>query len=282
MSAATIQTELDRGVLLVTLDRPARLNAFNADMQRELIAALRTADEDDDVAAIVVTGAGRAFCAGADLSAGRQSFSYDAPPEQHRDGGGLLALEIFRLRKPILAAINGPAVGVGITMTLPMDVRLAAESARMGFVFTRRGLVPEGCSSYFLPRVVGIGRALEWVLSGRVFPAQEALDGGLVSRVLPDDELLPATLALAREITENTAPVSVALSRQMLWRMLGADHPMVAHRIESLGIRHRGTSGDAAEGIQSFLEKRPPRFAQRLGTGLPPYFPWWQDPPFRE
>jgi enoyl-CoA hydratase/carnithine racemase len=283
-----IAYEVEDGILTLTLDRPDALNAFTPRMQQELIDACDRIDADDAVRAVVVTGRGRGFCAGADLSAGGSTFDAEArggairddrglPP---RDGGGLVTLRLFNLTKPVIAAINGPAVGVGVTMTLPMDVRLASETARFGFVFTRRGLVPEAASSWFLPRVVGISRALEWVCTGRVFPAEEALAGGLVRSIHPPDELLPAARALAREMAEGTSPVSVALSRQMLWRMLGASHPMDAHRVDSRGIADRGSSPDAREGVESFLEKRPASFPLRVSDGMPDFYPWWEEPEF--
>jgi enoyl-CoA hydratase/carnithine racemase len=273
---------VEKGVLRLTLNRPDRLNAYNDVMQRELIDAFERADADDDVRVVVVTGAGRGFCAGADLSSGENSFSRDdVGPDEHRDGGGQTALTIFRSRKPVIAAINGPAVGVGITMTLPMDIRIASENARIGFVFTRRGIVPEACSSFFLPRIVGISQAMEWTLTGRVFDAEEALRGGLVSRVVPVDDLLPTALDIANEIVENTAPVSVALTRQMLWRQLPCSSPMQAHRIESRGIYDRGRSADVAEGVKSFLEKRPAEFPMKVSKDMPDWYPWWQDEVFR-
>jgi enoyl-CoA hydratase/carnithine racemase len=283
-----IAYEVEDGILTLTLNRPDALNAFTPRMQQELIDACGRIDADDAVRAVVVTGRGRGFCAGADLSAGGSTFDAEArggairddrglPP---RDGGGLVTLRLFNLTKPVIAAINGPAVGVGVTMTLPMDVRLASQTARFGFVFTRRGLVPEAASSWFLPRVVGISRALEWVCTGRVFPAEEALAGGLVRSIHPPDELLPAARALAREMAEGTSPVSVALSRQMLWRMLGASHPMDAHRIDSRGIADRGSSPDAREGVESFLEKRPASFPLRVSDGMPAFYPWWEEPEF--
>jgi enoyl-CoA hydratase/carnithine racemase len=248
-------------------------------MIRELIAAFERADADDDVRAVIVTGAGRAFCAGADLGGGADTFGpregRSERPEEHRDGGGLVTLRIFELKKPVIAAINGPAVGFGITLTLPMDVRLASTAARIGFVFARRGVVPEACSTWFLPRLVGVAQAAEWAYTGRVFSAEEALAGGLVSRVLPPAQLLPAARELAREIAQNSSAVSVALIRQMLWRMLGADHPRDAHRIDSLGMWHTGRSADAHEGIAAFLEKRPPRFTGRPSKDMPPFYPWW-------
>ena len=283
MSYEQITTETADGVLTITLDRPDRLNAWTPTMGAELIAAFDEADGDDAVRAIIVTGAGRGFCAGADLQAGGSTFDWrerqdgDAVP---RDGGGQFTLRVFDCSKPVIAAINGPAVGVGATMTLPMDIRLAADSARVGFVFTRRGIVPEACSSWFLPRVVGISRAMEWVATGRVFSAQEALEGGLVRSLHAQDELLDAARAIAREIADNTAAVSVALARRMLWRMLGAEHPMFAHRADSRGMFSRGQSADAAEGITSFLEKRPPRFPDRVSDGLPDIMPSWVAPTF--
>jgi len=277
--------ELRQGVLTLTLNRPEKLNAFTSRMLNELLDALDCADADDDVRAIIVTGSGRGFCAGADLSGGpgtfdRREAGHDVGLEARRDGGGRLTLRIFDCKKPMIAAINGPAVGVGITMTLPMDVRLASERARCGFVFSRRGLVPEACSTWFLPRVVGISRALEWIHSGRVFDAREALEGGLVRSVHPHDDLLPAAWELAREIADHTSGVSVALARQMLWKMLGADHPMEAHRVESLAIYAMGESPDGHEGVGSFLEKRPPRFKLKPSKDMPPFYPWWEERSF--
>jgi enoyl-CoA hydratase/carnithine racemase len=285
MDFEQIRCELADGVLTITLDRPDRLNAFTARMGEELIAAFDRADADDDVRAVIVTGAGRGFCAGADLEAGGATFDWreraeGADGEVPRDGGGRVALRIFDSLKPVIAAINGPAVGVGITMTLPMDVRLAAEGAKIGFVFARRGIVPEACSSWFLPRVVGISRAMEWVATGRVFDAQEALAGGLVRSVHAPDELLPAAQALAREIAQNAAPVSVALARRLMWTMLGAQHPMEAHRADSRAMFARGQSADAREGVGSFLEKRPAAFGDRVSDGLPEIFPGREEPAF--
>jgi enoyl-CoA hydratase/carnithine racemase len=291
MAFEQILTELDEGILTITLNRPERLNAWTATMGRELIEAFDQADADDDVRAIVMTGAGRGYCAGADLASGGETFDFRARQAEAsllsatdsgvpRDNGGQFSLRIFACNKPVIGAINGPAVGVGATMTLPMDVRLAADDARMGFVFTRRGIVPEACSSWFLPRVVGISRAMEWVSTGRVFSAQEGLDAGLLRSLHSAEELLPAARALAREIADNTSPVSVALARQMMWRMLGADHPMVAHRADSRGMLLRGQSADAAEGIESFLQKRPASFPDRVSDGLPDIFPSWIEPEF--
>jgi enoyl-CoA hydratase/carnithine racemase len=282
MDYEQILTETSDGVLTITLNRPDRLNAWTAQMGQELRMAFDRADLDDEVRAIVVTGAGRGFCAGADLASGADTFDYrkygSAGPA--RDNGGEFTLRVFESTKPVIAAINGPAVGVGATMTLPMDVRLAADDARIGFVFARRGIIPEACSSWFLPRVVGISRAMEWVSTGRVFSAQEALDGGLVRSLHPKDELLEAARALAREIAENAAPVSVALARQLMWRMLGAEHPMLAHRADSRGMVARGQSADAVEGITAFLEKRPASFPDRVSEGLPDVMPGWSAPEF--
>jgi enoyl-CoA hydratase/carnithine racemase len=286
MSFEEIRYEVSDHVLTITLDRPERLNAFTPTMGRELIEAFDRADDDDDVRAIVVTGAGRGFCAGADLAAGGSTFEQlrvredgeAGDGEIPRDGGGQVALRIFDCNKPVIAAINGPAVGVGITMTLPMDVRLVAEGARIGFVFVRRGIVPEACSSWFLPRIVGIGQALEWVQTGRVFSAEEALAGGLVRSVHPEGELLGAAYALAQEIARHAAPVSVALARRLLWTMLGAAHPMDAHRADSRAMFARGRSADVREGIASFLEKRDPVFSERVSDGLPEMFPGREQP----
>jgi enoyl-CoA hydratase/carnithine racemase len=278
-----ITTEVSEHVLTITLNRPERLNAWTAQMCQELMAAFDRADADDDVRAVIVTGAGRGFCAGADLGSGGDTFDYrkrGLDPAVARDNGGEFTLRVFACKKPVIAAINGPAIGVGATMTLPMDVRLAADDARMGFVFARRGIIPEACSSWFLPRIVGISRAMEWVATGRVFSAQEALQGGLVRSLHPQGELLDAARALAREIAENTAPVSVAVARQLMWRMLGAEHPMLAHRADSRGMVARGQSADAVEGITAFLEKRPAHFPDRVSEGLPETMPGWSAPEF--
>jgi enoyl-CoA hydratase/carnithine racemase len=284
MAFEQIHTELAEGVLQITLNRPERLNAWTPTMARELHEAFDQADADDEVRAVIVTGAGRGFCAGADLGAGGETFDYRARGAGDatvvRDNGGQFTLRVFDSKKPVIAAINGPAVGVGATMTLPMDVRLAAEDAKIGFVFARRGIVPEACSSWFLPRVVGISRAMEWVATGRVFSAQEALEAGLVRSLHPKDELLGAARELAREIADNAAPVSVALARQMMWRMLGAEHPMVAHRADSRAMFARGQSADAVEGVTSFLEKRPANFSDRVSAGLPEIQPGWREPQF--
>ena len=280
-----IRYEVSDSIATVTLARPEKMNAFTGVMMRELLDVFDVIDADDAVRAVIVTGDGKAFCAGADLSSGAKTFddgdwSSTSDDSVRRDGGGQVTLRIFACKKPVIAAINGAAVGIGATMTLPMDVRLASSAARIGFVFTRRGIVPEACSSWFLPRVVGISRAAEWVYTGRILSADEAASGGLVRTVYAPDELLPAARALAREIADNTSGVSVALSRQMLWRMLGADHPMQAHRADSRAIQLRGRSADAHEGVTSFLEKRPAQFSDSVAASLPDVFPEWQDPQF--
>jgi enoyl-CoA hydratase/carnithine racemase len=284
MSDAHILTALDGHTFTITLNRPKRLNAWTPQMARELIEAFDRIDADDEVRAVIVTGAGRGFCAGADLASGGDTFDYakrgvtDETPE---DNGGEFTLRIFDCKKPVIAAINGPAVGIGATMTLPMDVRLAADDARMGFVFAKRGIIPEACSSWFLPRVVGISRAMEWVSTGRVFSAQEGKEAGLFRSLHPQGELLEAAHALAAEIADNTSAVSVAIARQLMWRMLGAKHPMIAHRADSRGMVARGQSADAAEGIGAFLEKRSARFPDRVSDGLPETMPGWKAPKFR-
>jgi enoyl-CoA hydratase/carnithine racemase len=295
MSYETIQYNVADKIATITLNRPDKMNAFTGTMQNELIDAFGKVDADDNVRVVIVTGAGRAFCAGADLSQGAKTFDYNArtdrpdragagtgasvnwSDERIRDGGGRVTLRIFECLKPVIAAVNGAAVGVGVTMQLPMDIRIASEAARFGFVFARRGIVPEACSSWFLPRVVGISKAMEWCATGRVFDAKEALEAGLVSKVVKAEDLLPTATALAREIADNTSPVSVALTRQMLWRMLGADHPMEAHKVDSRGIYGRGQQADAREGVMSFLEKRPPNYPDKVSKDMPGYFPWWNE-----
>ncbi len=297
MRYETILTDVAENILTITINRPDKLNALNTAMIHELIDAFDQADADDAVRAIIVTGAGRAFCAGADLSTGARTFDREARPdrpqvpngpdgqpdlshENARDGGGRITLRIFDCKKPVIAAVNGAAVGIGATMLLPMDVRIASSEARFGFVFSQRGIVPEAASSWFLPRLVGIAQALEWCYAGRVFSAQEALAGRLVSRVVAPDELIPTARALAHSFIDTTSQVSVALIRQMMWRMLTASHPMEAHRIDSRAMFHRGRSADVKEGIASFLEKRPPRFTDTVSSQLPP-LPWDEEPPYR-
>ena len=280
----TILVDKSEGIMTITFNRPERLNALNGQMLLDTLAALDDADADDAVKALIFTGAGRGFCAGADLGGGGGTFDHSEREarSEHRDGGGLLTLRLYDVKKPIIAAINGAAVGVGSTMTLPMDVRIASDQARFGFVFARRGIVPEAASSYFLPRVVGISQAMEWVATGRVFSAQEALAGRLVSRVVPHDQLIPTARALAREIADNCSAISVTLARQMLWKMLGADHPMEAHKLDSKMIHALGQSPDAYEGVSSFLQKRPAQFKGRVSTDLPQPYPWWPERKFSE
>jgi enoyl-CoA hydratase/carnithine racemase len=286
MSYQSIDYAIEGPLATITLMRPDQLNAFTYPMISEVLDAIDRVDADDAVRAMIFTGAGRAFSAGTDLSGGAQVFqweasgsdgSFDYSKESARDGGGLIALRLYRCLKPVIAAINGPAVGIGATITLPMDIRLASEEARIGFVFARRGIVPEAASGFFLPRIVGISRALEWCYSGRVLTAAEALSGGLVRSVLPAADLLPAAQAIAREIAENTAPVSIALIRQMMWRGLGYGDPMDAHRVDSRGILARGRSRDVTEGVAAFLEKRPAHFVDRVSTDMPDFFPWWSE-----
>lgn len=291
MAYSDILYDVQDRIATLTLNRPEKLNAFTGTMCNEMVAAFDEADADDNVRAVVVTGAGRGFCAGADLSSGGATFSrpgtdkggvedIDWSDPKYRDSGGILGLRIFGSLKPVIGAINGPSVGIGSTMQLPMDIRIASEKARFGFVFARRGIVPECCSSYFLPRIVGISQALDWSMSGRVFEADEALAAGLVKEVVAPDELLPRAYEIAGDIAQNTSPLSVTLIRQMMWRMLGADHPMEAHKIESRGVLASGRGPDAKEGVLSFLEKRPANYQSKISEDLPAYFPWWQEPDY--
>jgi enoyl-CoA hydratase/carnithine racemase len=281
--AETIEYAVSDGVATITLNRPDRLNAFTRQMRTDLIEAFDRSDADDAVRAVIVTGAGRAFCAGADLGSGATTFRHDRDPgagSVPRDSGGQVVLRIFRSLKPVIAAINGSAVGVGASMTLPMDIRILADNAKVGFVFGARGIVPDGACTWFLPRVVGVSQALEWCLTGRVFSAAEALAGGLVRTVCPADEVVGVATALAQEIASNVAPVSAVLTRQLIWQMLGADHPMAAHRLDSRAIFETGRMPDAAEGVTAFLEKRPARWTMTPGKDLPDWFPWQEEPPY--
>lgn len=292
MKYETIKYEIDSNILTITLNRPDKLNAFTGQMMDELIFAFDSAGKDDEVRVIIVTGEGRGFCAGADLSSGNNTFNRDVrnnkgdqvdhkkDPEWIRDGGGKTTLSIFECPKPIIAAINGPAVGVGVTMTLPMDIRLASEDAKFGFVFARRGLVPEAASSWFLPRLVGISKALEWTYSGKVFNATEAKEGGLIRSIHKPEELLNVARLIANEIIQSSSSVSVSLTRQMLWRMLGADHPMEAHKIDSRLIYELGRGEDVKEGVNSFLEKRSPDFPNKVSEDMPESYPWWDEKKF--
>jgi enoyl-CoA hydratase/carnithine racemase len=292
MNYETIRYEVDAAIATITLNRPERLNAFTLTMARELVRAFDEADADDAVRAVIVTGAGRAFCAGMELDTTHSDASGnvfglsegddpETDPEKIRDSGGTVTLRIFESKKPVIAAINGPAVGIGATMTLAMDYRVAADTAKMGFVFARRGITTEACSSWFLPRIVGIPQALDWVLSGRVFPAGEALAGGLVRSVHPAEGVLAEARRIAREIADNTSAISVALCRQMIWRLSAADHPMAAHEVDSRAMFHTSTGADAKEGIASFLEKRKPEFRSKPSTDMPPFYPWWSERKFR-
>ena len=300
MSFQTLLYDIEDNILTITLNRPDKLNAFNLDMQNDLIKAFDEADKDDNVKAIIVTGAGRGYCAGADLSAGARTFDFENREDRKdkqgavsnegsvdwsnpsiRDGGGLVTLRIFDCLKPVISACNGPAVGVGITMQLAMDIRLASDNARYGFVFARRGLVPEAASSWFLPRIVGISKSLEWTFSGKVFDAEEALKGGLIRSVHSKDSLLDEAEKIANEIIENTSPVSVSMTRQMLWKMLGADHPMEAHKVDSRAIYELGKGEDTKEGVNSFLEKRPPEFPSKVSKDMPDFYPWWDEKEFK-
>lgn len=288
-----IKLEQDGPIAILTLHRPDKMNAFTGKMMYEMIDAFDKTDANDDIRAVIVTGSGeRAFCAGADLSQGAKTFDYEKRADMgeagrtekidiQRDGGGRVTLRIFDSLKPVIGAINGASVGIGVTMQLPMDVRIAADTARFGFVFNRRGINPEAASSWFLPRLVGIQQALEWCYSGRVFPAKEALKGGLVHSIHPQAELLDVAKAKAMEIAENTAAVSTTLTRHMMWRMLGASHPMDAHIVDSAAIYSRGQTEDAKEGVMSFLEKRNPVYPVKVSDGMPSFFPWWENPDFK-
>jgi enoyl-CoA hydratase/carnithine racemase len=280
-SPETLSVALANRALVVTLNRPEVLNAFNPTMMRELIDAFDRADADDEVRAVIVTGSGRAFCAGADVSGGSGAFDHRKAGAWHRDTGGRVALRIFASTKPVIAAVNGAAVGVGASMLLPMDLRLAAAGARFGFAFARRGIVPESAAGWFLPRAVGMQTALEWAMTGRMVGADEALAAGLVRSVHPPEDLLPAALALAAEIAEHTSAVSVALTRQMFWRLLGEGHPMAAHRLDSRLMSQIGGGPESREGVASFLEKRPPAFPGRVSRDMPECYPWWTEEEFR-
>ncbi|MBI4799106.1 MAG: enoyl-CoA hydratase/isomerase family protein [Desulfarculus sp.] len=284
MEFSQIKYQVSERVALVTLNRPEQLNAFTPVMREELKQAMAMADQDDGVRAVVVTGAGRAFCAGADLTGGGQTFDRKRPDgtpprlAEHRDGGGQVSLAVHTCRKPVIAAINGPAVGVGLTVTLAMDMRLAAEDAKLGLVFARRGVVLEACSSWFLPRLVGMAKALEWASTGRVFTAAQEANSGLFNYVLPREEVLPKALDLAQEIAQNTSAMSVTLNKALLWRVQTQPDPQSAHLIDSQVFLWAGRSPDAREGIQAFLEKRPPNFSLSPTRDLPDFYPWWKEP----
>ncbi|MGA9048252.1 MAG: crotonase/enoyl-CoA hydratase family protein [Dehalococcoidia bacterium] len=283
-----LKYEITDNILLLTLNRPEHLNAQTAESCAELITAFDNADKDDEIKALIVTGAGKAFCAGADLSAavGSQSFldRFTGKDEKvsHRDEGGMVALRIYDMKKPVIAAINGAAVGFGSTLTLPMDIRIASMNAKMGFVFARRGIGLDACATWFLPRLVGMGVASEWVYSGRVFTAQEAYQKGLVNELVEPGDLLPHARQIALDITTKTSSIAVALCRQMMWKMLGADHPMEAHMLESKYLNWLYGQPDAHEGVMSFLEKRPPKFPMKISRDMPAFYPWWKPGDYRE
>jgi enoyl-CoA hydratase/carnithine racemase len=284
MELKQTEYEVNNGIQLIRLNRPEKLNALTPVMREELIHCFQVADQDDAVRVVVVTGAGRAFCAGADLSGGGSTFDRaqregrEIRLSSHRDGGGQVALAVYHCRKPVIAAIHGPAVGIGITMTLPMDIRIAAEDAKIGFVFARRGVVPEACSSWFLPRIVGISKAAELVLTGRIFRAAEEAHSGLFNYVLPREAVLPKALSIAREIADHTSAVSVTLSKALLWHGLAEGDPQSVHLIDSRVFFWAGKNKDAYEGVQSFLEKRPPQFSLSPTKDLPDFYPWWKEP----
>ena len=285
MDFENILYEVDEGILTITLNRPEMLNAFNGTMFNELMSAFDLADADDDVHAIIITGAGRGFCAGQDLSAGEKTWEgHEERLEETEmgDGGGELSRRLFRSLKPIIVAFNGPAVGVGLTFTLAADIRIAAKGVKLGFVFAARGIVPEGCSSWFLPRLVGISKALEWCYSARIFQSEEALEAGLIRSVHEKEDLIPAARELALEFAQNSSKVSNTVLRHMMWRMLGAPDPINAHWVDTAGINALATSPDAKEGINAFLEKRAPEFPGKVSTDLPDFFPWWEEPKFSD
>ncbi|MEW6665060.1 MAG: crotonase/enoyl-CoA hydratase family protein [Thermodesulfobacteriota bacterium] len=284
MELTQTRYEIEKGIATVTLDRPDKMNALTQTMRKELIEIFGAADQDDSVRVVVVTGAGKAFCAGADLSSGGSAFDRTVQEgrkvsiSEHRDGGGQISLAVFRCRKPVIAAINGHAVGVGITMTLPMDIRIVSEDAKIGFPFTRRGVVQEACSSWFLPRIVGISKAAEWIYTGRVFRASEEAGSGLFNYVLPRDQVVDRAMFIAAEITENTSPVSVALGKALLWHGQAEPDPQSVHLIDSRCFFWMGTQKDSYEGVESFLQKRPPKFTMQVSSDMPDFYPWWKEP----
>jgi enoyl-CoA hydratase/carnithine racemase len=290
MNYEQLRYEVDNRILTITLNRPERMNAFTGRMCDELIAAFDQADADDNVKVVIVTGAGKAFCAGADLERGGETWGKHSEhlaaqvvSERYLgDGGGRVTRRIFDFNKPVIAAINGAAVGVGITMTLAMDIRIAVPNAKLGFVFAARGIIPEACSSWFLPRLVGISKALEWCYSGRVFRSEEGQEAGLVRSLHEPDALLSAARSLAQEFVDNGSSVSIAMTRHMMWRMLGAPHPIDAHEVDTAAIAALGKSADAREGISAFLEKRKANFTDRVTKNMPSFFPWWKDRAFRK
>ena len=282
MDFKTITLEQDENLAILLLNRPEKLNAFTFLMMEELISALDLIEDDDSFHA-VISGAGRGFCAGADLSGGKETFnpSFDnfAVQEQdfRRDSGGILTLRMYKFLKPIIFACNGPAVGIGASMQLAGDIRIASENARFGFVFNNRGIVPDACSSWFLPKIVGISKALDLTFSGKIIDSQEALDISLISSIHKSENLMNDAKKIAQDLIEKSAPVSIAITRQMLWRSFGQANPYEAHVIESKAIDSRGASDDAKEGVNSFLEKRPAKFKNLISSDMPDFFPWWKD-----
>jgi enoyl-CoA hydratase/carnithine racemase len=288
MTYETIRYEAEGPILTLTLNRPEKLNAYTAQMGAELADAIVSADEDDDIRAVILTGEGRGFCAGADISAGAGSFDTSeggagaknfggAETRRLRGAGGGFVGALFNAKKATIAAFNGPAVGVGITLALPTDIKIASSAARFGFVFARRGLVPEAGSAWFLPQLVGLSQALRWCLTGRLFDADEALKGGLVSEVTAPEDLMARAREIAREIAETTAPVSIALTRQMLWRFSGAPDPFGLLAIDGAFAMKLGGGPDVKEGVGAFLEKRPPNFPGRVSADMPAGYPWWKE-----
>jgi enoyl-CoA hydratase/carnithine racemase len=280
----TVRTEVRENSLIIYLSREERMNAFTLTMQQEIVKVLDDAEEDDDIKAIIFTGDGKAYCAGADLSSGGDTFDNRKGRERTndvvRDSGGLLTLRLFKCKKPLIAAVNGAAVGIGATMLLPMDTRICSDQARFGFVFAKRGIVPEAASSWFLPRLIGINKALELCYTGKVISAEEAKEIRLISEILNQDKLIDRALEIAKEFTAESSQISIALTRQMMWRMLGADDPMEAHKIDSRAVFELGQSGEAMEGVNSFLEKRPPSFPGKVSKDMPSFFPWWDEKEF--
>ena len=280
----TLNHYINDKTLVICLNRPKRLNAFNSTMLHEILTTIEMVDSDDDICAVIFTGEGKYFCAGADLSEDSDALTFSSRTDKINgiapDEGGMLALRLYDFKKPIICAVNGAAVGIGATMQLPMDVRIASSDAKFGFVFSKRGLVPEACSSWFLPRIVGISQALQWCFHGEVFGADEALRGGLITEITAPEDLLPRALAIANRFTKKTSQVSLALTRQMLWKMMGSCHPLDAHQIDSRGIQLRRNSADGEEGIRSFLEKRDSNFQETVSENMPPFYPWWENRKF--
>ena len=280
----TLDTTRDKKVLTIQFTRPEKMNTFSGQMLKDIMEVLDDAEKDDEVRAVIFTGSGKAFCAGADLSSGEDTFDMSDRQKKdqnvQRDTGGVLTLRLFDFKKPLIAAINGAAVGVGVTMTLPMDIRICSDKAKFGFVFAKRGIVPEACSSWFLPKIVGISNALQWCLSGKIFQPTEALEKGLITEITSEEDLLKRAKEIASDFVDSTSSLSVTLIRQMLWKMLGADHPMEAHKVDSRGVYFLGKTGEASEGVLSFLEKRDPNFPGKVSKDLPEFYPWWTEKDF--